>query len=323
VPLWRRFFLLLRCEVTFARPDLQVFLQRGDFDGAVAAVGVEIGRLVGDDVLAAKFVFDGGEGVGDVLHLERKESAAAGGCGELFENFIAAQDEAAIVGRNGVDDDLGALRHFDGLGAGEFALIVFAVADHDDGLARGMVGTVFEELIFAGAVNGVVERGAPAILQFVDAGGKQLDVVGEILRHLALGVEADDEGFVEVGADRVLQKADGGVLLEIETAVNRAADVDEQAEMQREIGFAAEIENRLRGLMVVENGEIGLVEVANKFAVLVGSDEQDVNFVDAIANGKHRAGLIVVRSGRAGIGVESGRARGVSSGLGEGRRRQE
>ncbi len=45
--------LLLRGEVAFAGTHLQVFFHRRDFDGAVAAVGIEIGGLVGDHVLAA------------------------------------------------------------------------------------------------------------------------------------------------------------------------------------------------------------------------------------------------------------------------------
>src|SRR5208283_422294 len=136
-------WLLLGGEVAFAGSDLEVFFVGGDFYGAVAAVGVEVGGLVADYVLAAEFVFDGGEGVGDVLHLEGEEGAAAGGFGQLFENFVAAQDQAAVIGGDGVDDDFGALRHFDGLRLGDVALIVFAVAENDDGLADWMFGPIF------------------------------------------------------------------------------------------------------------------------------------------------------------------------------------
>lgn len=220
--------LLLGSEVAFAGADLQVFLECGNFDRAVAAIGIEVGGLVGDDVLAAEFVFDGGEGMGNVLHLERKESASAGGFGELFENFIAAQDETAIVGGDGVDDDLCALRHFDGLCSRIFALIIFSITHDDDGLARGMIGAVFQKLFFAGAIDGIVERGASAILQAMNSIGEQLHVVGEILSELTLFVETDDEGFVEAGANRVLEEIGGRILLKSEAAVDGPADIDEQ-----------------------------------------------------------------------------------------------
>lgn len=45
--------LLLRSEVSLAGADLEVFLQTGDFDGPVTPVGVEVGGLVRDHVLAA------------------------------------------------------------------------------------------------------------------------------------------------------------------------------------------------------------------------------------------------------------------------------
>src|ERR1019366_3034774 len=94
----------------------------------------------------------------------------------------------------------------------------------------------------------------------------------------------------------------------------------------------AEVENGLRRLVIVENGEIGLIEVANKFAALVSGDEQNVHFIDSFVDGEQRAGLvIVVRSGRfrsgsfrrgscrsGRIGADTSRAAGVI--LGESRR---
>jgi hypothetical protein len=108
-------FLPLGGEIAFAGADLQVLLQGGNLDRAVAAVGVEVGGSVGDNVLAAQFVLDGGEGVRDVLHPERKEGSAAGGFGELLEHFVAAEDEAAIIGGDRVNNDFGTFRHFNGL----------------------------------------------------------------------------------------------------------------------------------------------------------------------------------------------------------------
>jgi hypothetical protein len=165
--------------------------------------------------------------------LKGKKARPPVAAASLFENFIAAQDEAAVVGGDGVDDDFGALRHFDGLGAGEFALIIFAVADHDDGLARGMVGTVAlrNDLIFASAVDGVVERGATAILQVCATPAESsftLSVKSCDIWLLVL--KPTMKALSKLGRIERCRKLMAAFLLEIETAVHRAADVDEQAE---------------------------------------------------------------------------------------------
>ena len=83
--------LVSRSVVAFAGADLHVFLERGDFDAAIPAIGIELRRLVRDHVLAAQLVFDRGEGMRDVLHLVRKECTPSGGIGKLLEDAIAAQ----------------------------------------------------------------------------------------------------------------------------------------------------------------------------------------------------------------------------------------
>src|ERR1700733_13852079 len=308
--------LLLRGEVAFAGADLKVFLEGRDFDGAITAIGIEVGGFVGDDVLAAKFVFDGGEGVSDVLHLERKKGAASGFFGKLFEDFVAAKDEAAVIGGDGVNNHFGALRHFNGLRAREIALVVFAIAHDYDRLPCGMIGTVFQEFIFTSAIDCIVERGASTILQAVDTIGKQLHIVGEILRELALFVEADYESPVESHANRVLEKADRGSLLEIKTAVDRTAHVDEQSHVQRQIGFATKIQNGLRRLMIIKNRKIALIQISNKLAMLVCGDEQHVHFIDTFVNGEHRASLRIIGGRGTGIWAGAGSAAGVSIGVG-------
>src|ERR1035438_4113450 len=87
--------LLLRREIPLARPHLQIFLQRGNFNRAISSVRIKIGGLVRDDVLAAQLVFDRGERVGNVLHLEWKKNTSAGGLGQLFQHLVAAHHQAA------------------------------------------------------------------------------------------------------------------------------------------------------------------------------------------------------------------------------------
>ncbi len=116
--------------------------------------------------------------------------------------------------------------------------------------------------------------------------------------------------------------------------MDRSADVDEQTEVQRQIGFAAEIQNGLRRLVIVENGEITLIEVADELAMLVGGDEQHVHFIDPLANSE--AGLRIVFRGRSGIvGAETHattrsirlsenrRSAGKSAGQGENRHKRQ
>src|SRR5258708_1226437 len=83
--------------VSAAGADLEVFFHGSDFDGAVASIGVEVGGLVGNVVLAAQLIFNGGKGVGDVFHLCREEGPTHGSASGIFENFVAPQDQAALV----------------------------------------------------------------------------------------------------------------------------------------------------------------------------------------------------------------------------------
>src|SRR5208337_4520557 len=164
--------LLSGSVVSAAGANLQIFFHGGGFDSAVAPVGVEVGRLVGDVILAAQFLFNGGERVRDVFHLVGEEGAAASGGSEVLENFVAAQDQAAVVGRDGIDENFGALGHFNGLGARVFALIVFAVAQDDDGFANGTIGMFAQQSFLARLINRIIERGAAAIVQALHSGGE-------------------------------------------------------------------------------------------------------------------------------------------------------
>src|SRR5258708_16569820 len=107
--------------VSAAGADLEVFFHGSDLDGAVASIGIEVGGLVGNVVLAAQLVFNGGKGVRDVFHLVGAEGAAAGGGSEVFENFVAPQDQAALVGRDRINENFGALRHFNCLASPAFS----------------------------------------------------------------------------------------------------------------------------------------------------------------------------------------------------------
>src|SRR5580658_583391 len=274
--------------ISAAGADLQVFFYGCDLDRVVTSVGVKVGGLVGDVVLAAQFVFNGGERVRNILHFIGKESAAAGRGRQVFKNFVAPQNQAAVVGGDGINKHFGALRHFNRLGAGVFALIVLAVTEDHNRFAHGMVGlrVIAQQLFLARLVDCVVERGAAAVAQALHSGGKQWHLIGEILGQVALFVEPYDEGAVIAGANNVLQKSRGSVFFESETALHRAAHVHEQAEFDGQVGLAAEVKDRLHRLVVIKNREIVLVQIADELAVAIGGDEQHVDFIDALLDGE-------------------------------------
>lgn len=75
--------------------------------------------------------------------------------------------------------------------------------------------------------------------------------------------------------------------------------------------------------MIVEDGEIGLVEIANELAVTVGGDEEHIDLIDTLFDGKDGlVGRVVGGVGKGGGGIGIGRdgGRGVYIGivLGEG-----
>src|SRR5579864_6106866 len=149
--------LLPRGVVASAGTHLEVLLEGGDFNRAIAAVRFKISRMIRNDVLAAEFVFNRRKRILNVLHLEGKECAAAGRIRDPLQDLIATQDQAAVVGGNSIDDDFRALRHFNRLGFTELALIVLSITDHDDRASRRMVFMILDQILVAGSIDGVVE----------------------------------------------------------------------------------------------------------------------------------------------------------------------
>ena len=84
-------------------------------------------------------------------------------------------------------------------GPRDLTLIVFTIAYHDDGAPHRMVAAVLAQLFAAGPVNGVVHSGTAAVVQTPHAGFEQPDVVGKILRDLAVTAEAHHESLIEIG----------------------------------------------------------------------------------------------------------------------------
>ena len=140
-----------------------------DLDGAEVAVGLEVCRLIGNVILAAKFILNFGEGIGYVTNLKGEKSAASGGIGHALQDFIAGTVGATHVGADGIDDGIRPLRHLNRFLAGDVALIVFSITEKNNGPAIGPALLGFQQLVAAGIVERVVERRAPAGTQFANA----------------------------------------------------------------------------------------------------------------------------------------------------------
>jgi len=109
---------------------------------------------------------------------------------------------------------------------------------------------------------------------------------GEVLKEFDFVIEMDEEGFVFVFAEDVIEeRAAGGAFL-IKDAALAEAGVHEEAEGEREIGFLGEIGDGLRLAVLVE-GEVVFGEIADEVAVFVsdGGDEIDGGDVESDGSG--------------------------------------
>ena len=108
-------------------------------------------------------------------------------------------------------------------------------------------------------------------------------------------IEVDEEGFVFVFAEDMVEEGAAGGALLIEDAALAEAGINEEAEGEREIGLFGEIGDRL-GLGVLFEGEVIFGEIADEVAVLVadGGEEIDSGDVDgdgsSLLAGKRRRG---------------------------------
>lgn len=262
--------------------DRVAAVERVEVDGSELAVGFEVGGFVDEGVLAAELVFNGVEADGEIVEAAREEGAAAGFVGHFFEDIVAVLVGSGIdVSADGVDGGLRSLALADGVAEVGVALVVVAVGDEDDGAAdvKGSAGGI-EELVLAGAVDGVVEGGSSAWGELLDGIVEFAEVVGPALHEVWSDVEAFDEGLVRRGAEDLQEEAVDGLLLELEALADGVAGVDEDAQAQRELGLLGEAVDLSGRAMIVEEGEVAFLEIFDELAAAVGDGEDEVHFVD-------------------------------------------
>ena len=110
----------------------------------------------------------------------------------------------------------------------------------------------FQQLVAAGKIQRVVHGGAAARPEGSNPARKRFGVIGEVLGDFRSDIETDDERFVIAGPDRLVEKLNGRFLLELETVADRVAGIDQQSDLQRQIGLVVKAANLLGRLAVVD-----------------------------------------------------------------------
>src|ERR1019366_4637103 len=119
--------LFARCEVTLFRTRYVTAIVAVEINSAEGSVVFEVGRCIGECVLAAQFFFNVFKAGGHLFYRRWEKYLAASIAGELSEHLIAATATGRPIGADGVDDGLGALTHLDGFIEMHSALVVVAV----------------------------------------------------------------------------------------------------------------------------------------------------------------------------------------------------
>jgi len=116
-------------------------------------------------------------------------------------------------------------------------------------------------------------------MQFVHAMRQGFRVVCEVLCNFGSGIEADNEGVVVSWSHRLIEKFNGGFLLELKAVANRVAGINEQADLQGQISFGVEAADFLGRFTVIDYAKIILLQVGDVAAVFVGDGKDHVDFV--------------------------------------------
>jgi hypothetical protein len=88
----------------------------------------------------------------------------------------------------------------------------------------------------------------------------------------------------------MIQETNSSFLFEIEAATYRSTSIDQQSQFKRQISIAAEIDNRLGWLVIVQDIKVSLIEIAHKLTMLVCSNKKQTHFVDSL--GDREDGLV-------------------------------
>src|SRR5215470_17883223 len=113
-------------------------------------------------------------------------------------------------------------------------------------------------------------------------------VIGKTLREVGSSVEAVDEGLVIFWPYIRIQKFNRRFLLELETVANGVARIDEQTDLERQVGFTSKAANLDGWFAVVNHPKIVLLQVLDVATVLVRDREDHPHFVYGHLDGGDR-----------------------------------
>jgi hypothetical protein len=111
-------------------------------------------------------------------------------------------------------------------------------------------------------------------------------IIGVVLRNVGGDVKAHGEGQIRLRPHHLLQKLDRGLLLKLETLPDGRAGINHDAYTQRQIRLLGEIENLRGRLLIIQEGEISLLQILNEPSVLVSDGEDQVHLVDVGPDGE-------------------------------------
>jgi len=141
----------------------------------------------------------------------------------------------------------------------------------------------------------------PARAEGPNPARERFRIVGKVLGDFRGDIETDHEGFVITGPDRLVEKLNRRFLLELETVADGVAGIDQQPDLQRQIGFIVKAANLVGRFAVIDDREIALRQVPYIAAMLVGDGEHDVHFVHRL--GDRGGGVIVGVRGLVSVGL--------------------
>src|SRR5215469_4268475 len=104
-------------------------------------------------------------------------------------------------------------------------------------------------------------------------------------------VKSHHKDSIGPGTHYLPDKGKCGVLLKLEPELDRIAiaGVNQHGEMQRQIAALLEKREAFRRRVIIEQGKIVWLQIANKVPFLVGNRESEVHFVDVLRNGRNRS----------------------------------
>ena len=125
-------FLIIQ-ELLRRTAEAKTFQRGAAEKGSMLLIGVTLGvglwlPLIVDVLGFALFPIDVLEGLVEIRNPEREKRLSSGLLGEIAQHFVAFGFDMRNVGRDGVDGDVGLLRHFERLISRITALVVFSVA---------------------------------------------------------------------------------------------------------------------------------------------------------------------------------------------------